>query len=136
MLSVTLKQVIARWSSRRDELRRLGAFVDGVKLCDEVLADLTAVVSIHDEVLTLTEAARHSGYSSEHLGRLVRDGKTPNAGRPNAPRIRVHQLPCKAGHLPPERVPKTISEIGAHGPNAGRCHRPTQPVGPDRLATG
>ncbi len=107
---MTLKQVIARWSSRRDELRRLGAFVDGVKLCDEVIADLTAVVSTHDEMLTLTEAARYSGYSREHLGRLVRDCKIPNAGRPNAPRIRLRHLPCKAGYLPPERVPEHLSD--------------------------
>ncbi len=28
------------------------------------------------------EAARRSGYYADHLGRLVRDGKIPNAGRP------------------------------------------------------
>jgi hypothetical protein len=49
------------------------------------------------EALTLTEAADESGYSADHLGRLVRDGKIPNAGRPGAPRIARRSLPAKAG---------------------------------------
>lgn len=32
----------------------------------------------------------------DHLGRLVRDGKTPNAGRPGAPRIALKDLPRNA----------------------------------------
>ena len=53
-----------------------------------------------DEVLNLTEAADESGYSTAHLGRLVRVGTIPNAGRPNAPRIRRGDLPRKATGLP------------------------------------
>ena len=105
-----LTALIERWRARRDELSRLGALVDGRKLCDQVLTDLTALSSIDDVPLTLTEAARCSGYSREHLGRLVRDCKIPNAGRPNAPRIRLRHLPCKAGYLPPERVPEHLSD--------------------------
>ena len=45
------------------------------------------------ELLDLKEAARESGYSADHLGRLVRDGKIPNAGRRNAPKIRRIDLP-------------------------------------------
>ncbi len=47
-------------------------------------------------VLTLTEAAATSGYSADHLGHLVREGKIPNAGRPGAPRIALRDLPRKA----------------------------------------
>ena len=43
-----------------------------------------------------TPAARESGYSADHLGRLVRDGRIPNAGRPGAPRIARSHLPRKA----------------------------------------
>ena len=42
-----------------------------------------------------TPAARESGYSADHLGRLVRDGRIPNAGRPGAPRIARSHLPRK-----------------------------------------
>ena len=49
-----------------------------------------------DRLLTLREAAEMSGYSADHLGRAVREGKIPNAGRHRAPRIRLRDLPKKA----------------------------------------
>lgn len=55
-----------------------------------------------DEPLNLREAATLSGYTEDHLGRLVRDGKIPNSGRKHAPRIRRADLPIKPGHLPDE----------------------------------
>ena len=48
------------------------------------------------------ETARRSEYSADYLGRPVRDGKIPNAGRPGAPRIALKDLPRKA-HVPAER---------------------------------
>jgi hypothetical protein len=54
--------------------------------------------SLHDhgsEALPLQEAARESGYTPDHLGRLIREGTLSNAGRPNAPRIRRSDLPRK-----------------------------------------
>ncbi len=91
----------ARWLARRDELRRLHALVDGAELCDTLLAELDALVRASaDAPLSLQHAAAESGYSADHLGRLVREGKLPNAGRPNAPKIRRGDLPQKAGTLP------------------------------------
>ena len=59
-------------------------------------AELEATLRERDETtLSLTEAARESGYSADHLGRLVRDGRIPNAGRPGAPRIARSHLPRK-----------------------------------------
>ena len=87
-----------RWLTRRDELRRLHALVDGATLCDELLADLDiAVRSEGAAALSLREAARASGYSADHLGRLVRAGTVVNVGRPNAPKVRLSDLPRKAG---------------------------------------
>ena len=51
--------------------------------------------------LTLGEAAAESGYSADHLGRLVREGKIPNAGRPNAPRIARRELLTKSNPTTP-----------------------------------
>lgn len=56
-----------------------------------------------NQQLTLAQAARESGYSPEHLGRFVRLGKIPNAGRPNAPRIRRGDVPHKPGPCGPNR---------------------------------
>lgn len=48
----------------------------------------------HEE-LSLLAAARESGYTPDHLSRLIREGKIPNAGRRNAPRVRRADLPRK-----------------------------------------
>ena len=47
-------------------------------------------------LLNLQQAAEESGYSTDHLGRLVRGGKIPNAGRPGAPRIARRDLPTQS----------------------------------------
>lgn len=51
-------------------------------------------------ILTLHEAAAESGYSAEHLARLIRHGKIPNVGRRHAPRVRRGDLPRKPHVLP------------------------------------
>ena len=87
-----------RWLARRDELRRLKASVDGAALCDEVLADLEKLVSDRAEKpVTVREAAKLSGYSEDHIGRLLREGKLDNVGRKHAPRVMPSALPRRAG---------------------------------------
>ena len=90
----------AKWRTEADALRRRHASVDGAALCVEMLADFEAVVATEmDAALNLQEAAAESGYSPDHLGALVRQGKIPSVGRPNAPRIRRQDLPRKASRL-------------------------------------
>lgn len=85
-----------RWLTRRDELRRLHALVDGATLCDELLGELDRLADdAANELLPLRRAAAESGYTADHLGRLLREGKLANAGRANAPRIRRGDLPRK-----------------------------------------
>jgi len=68
--------------------------VDGAEVCAEVLADLRSVLAAEDgQSLTLAQAAARSGYSEDHLGRLVRSGRLPNLGRKGSPRIRAGDLP-------------------------------------------
>ncbi len=70
----------------------------GGPLCREFLADLEAVAQVAtDELLTVAQAAAESGYSHEHVARMVREGTIPNAGRRRAPRIRRTDLPRKPG---------------------------------------
>lgn len=54
-----------------------------------------ALHSATAHVVTLEQAATVSGYTADHLARLLRTGRIPNAGRRNAPRIRVGDLPSK-----------------------------------------
>jgi hypothetical protein len=105
-------ELIAKWTAQADEMRRRGSLVNGAALCEEFLADLRTLTEGEDDAtLNLQEAARESGYSADHLGRLVRSGQIPNAGRPNAPRIRRGDLPRKAGTLPPPA--REITLVGA-----------------------
>ena len=91
----------ANWRRRAKSLRRYGGETPAAAL-ERCAADLEATLVERDETtLSLVEASRASGYSADHLGRLVRDGKIPNAGRPNAPRIALRDLPRKA-HAPTE----------------------------------
>jgi hypothetical protein len=48
-----------------------------------------------DVFLTVTMAAQMSGYSPDHLGRLVREGKLTSYGRKGKPMLRLGDLPKK-----------------------------------------
>ena len=88
------------WRKRAKALRRYGGDTPAVAL-DRCADDLEATLRERDETtLSLVEAAMESGYSADHLGRLVRDGKIPNAGRPGAPRIARAHLPRKVHAMP------------------------------------
>lgn len=97
-------EFLAKWRQRRDEYDRLTAAVEARALLDTLLGDLELLFAQEEEfALTLREAARESGYSQDHLARLIREGTIPNAGRPRAPRIRRKDLPRKAASLPGPR---------------------------------
>ena len=102
----------ATWRTQAKALRRYGGETPAVAL-ESCAAELEATLRERDETtLSLTEAARESGYSADHLGRLVRDGKIPNAGRPGAPRIARSHLARKAPAEPPlvnELRPRQVS---------------------------
>lgn len=52
-----------------------------------------------DEPLTLKLASQESGYSVDHLGRMIRDGMISNAGRKGSPRILRRNLPVQNSRL-------------------------------------
>ena len=86
----------AEWRAQAEGLRQFGADAQA-KAVDRCAAHLEEVLRYEgDALLTLPEAASESGYSADHIGRLVREGKIPNAGRPGAPRIARRDLPLKA----------------------------------------
>ena len=97
----SVETLLANWRRHAKALRRYGGETPATAL-ESCAADLEATLVERDETtFSLVEAATESGYSADHLGRLVRDGKIPNAGRPGAPRIARTDLPRKA-HAPAE----------------------------------
>jgi predicted DNA-binding transcriptional regulator AlpA len=91
---MTLDEFRSHWERRRDDFAQLRAQIDAATLIDQLLADLAlATAEHHTALLTLTQAAHVSGYSADHLGRLVRIGELTNYGRSHAPRVRSGDLP-------------------------------------------
>ena len=91
-----LTALLGEWRRRAVTIRQYGgeAPARALEACAE---ELQAALRRKDRtVLTLKEASRATGYSASHLGRLVRAGTIPNAGRPGAPRIALRYLPRKA----------------------------------------
>ena len=69
--------------------------VDGAALVREIVSSIRSIRDTSlEEPLSLAEAARLSGYTADHIGRVVREGKLPNVGRKNAPRVRARDLPA------------------------------------------
>lgn len=120
----TLDELLARWEARRADAERLGAMAPIAAIAAEVLADLATLRPPDDELLSLSEAARESGYSVDRLQKLVAQGTIPNAGRKGKPAIRRRDLPRKpaaplrpgAGesHLPPRR--RIVLAARTHAP--------------------
>jgi len=109
---VTRHDFMTKWRARRDELARLGAQVDGAMLCDEVLAEVEALLNGEDEALLgLQDAAAHSGYSSDHLRRLHRLGKLPA-------RRDGRRLFFRVGDLPKKPSVVDVRPLRAYDPHA------------------
>jgi len=83
------------WREEAEHLRELGADPQAGTLewCARALE--VAWDTWKNEELPLGPAAEESGYTADHLGRLLRDRKIHNAGAPDGPRIRRQDLPRK-----------------------------------------
>ena len=105
--TMTRDELRERWAARREEYERLRVQVDGARVIAEFLSDLESVEHDSGErLLSLQQAAELSGYSAEHLARLVRAGTIPNGGRHNKPLIRLADVPRK----PKQRLDKTLKK--------------------------
>ncbi len=74
------------------------------------------------ELLTLPQAAEESGYSTDHLGRLIHEGRIPNASAVAGSKaiLRMH-LPRKPGHgVAPIHTTVPSSRLQAARAVAGR----------------
>ena len=85
----------AHWEADAEVLERRGD-PRGATLCRQCAVELREAIRAEgNSSLTLSEAARESGYSEDHLRHGVASGKIPNAGKRGAPRIRRIDLPTK-----------------------------------------
>ena len=100
---MTLSEIRGRWAAKRDELAKLKASVDGATLCDQLLEDLDQLALDPKESLTLSQASARSGYTTDHLSRLIRQGKLKNVGRKGSPRV-------FAADLPKRPTPKSLAD--------------------------
>jgi hypothetical protein len=103
-VSVTHADLIAEWRNHAALCRRYGgdSMARTLEQCARELEETDAAA--RDTALTLDEAARASGFSAEHLGRLVRQGAIPNAGRKGVPRICRGDLPRRCSRVASERT--------------------------------
>jgi len=96
----------AKWEAKADELKKLGALVNGDALCAAMLEDFRQVeASAANEILTLSEAARISGYSSTHLA------------RPGGAHLR--RTPLRPFH--PDDIPQNRRQILRGKPGLAAC---------------
>lgn len=94
------QELSSRWREQASLLRHHRLERDAAWLEDRADELEQSLTEVEADLVTLTEAAQISGYSADHLGRLVRDGKLANLGRPKAPRVRTRDLPRKAQLTP------------------------------------
>ncbi len=97
---MTYQELRSKWNARRELLSILEANVSAEKTIAEFISDLDEFHNAaHTTTLSLKEAAELTGYSTRHLGRLIQQGKIPNLGRRNAPRVRLSDLCFKTPGL-------------------------------------
>jgi hypothetical protein len=87
--------LLDRWRADATALRRRGAtgFAQLLEGCAEELE--AWLQGRESEVLGLPEASEESGYSQEHLRRLVREGILPDVATDGPIRVRRGDLPRK-----------------------------------------
>lgn len=114
----------AKWAAEGHRMRQRDDYVRGVVLCEEFVADLEQLVEIEEErLLSVREAAERSGYSADHLARLVRTGRIPDRRAPGSKGrigIRLSDLPRKpsAQHTDIAGVHDLASRLSIRGKEA------------------
>lgn len=92
--SKTVSDLPSQWREFAERNRQMG-LPDFVVAVYHALAKSleAALASEQNTTLSLEEASTASGYSVDHIGRLLRKGQLPNVGRKFKPRVRVADLP-------------------------------------------
>ena len=106
---MTELELVLSWREQAARYERDGVTI-AARVLDRCAQELeSAIANAGQEAVSLNDGARLSGYSADHLSRLIRDGRIPNVGTKRRPRIRVADLPRKAALTSPRR----LSIVGA-----------------------
>ena len=109
---MTRDVLVSKYRRRKAEFAGVGAQVDGAAICGEILSDLELLwVTEEDGRLTLAQAAQRSGYSKDHLARMVRQGKIPDLRAPGS----KGRILIRAADLPSRPARHHNSTTDAHG---------------------
>lgn len=91
-----LESLAAKWEQEAGEQREQWCNETAASVLDRARGELLGALDKEGgELLNLAQAARESGYTADHIGRLVKEGKLYNYGRNHAPRVRRGDLPRK-----------------------------------------
>lgn len=94
------EQLLATWGERANHLERYAPEVArAIRECADDLR--TAIKATADLEVTPTEAAKLTGYTTRAYSDMLADGRVPNLGNKQRPRMRLRDLPRKPGHIPP-----------------------------------
>ena len=109
---MTRDEFVSKYRRRKAEFAKVSAQVDGAAICGEILSDLELLwVTEEDEWLTLDQAAERSGYSKEHLARMVRQGRIRDSRPPGS----KGRILIRAADLPSKPTPLHNGTRDAHG---------------------
>jgi hypothetical protein len=97
-----ITNMTGEWREDAVTLREYGAEPQALALehCADALE--RGIKAWREAPLTLAQASALGGYTTDHLGRMVRQGKIPNAGRAGAPRIAREHVPIKSAAVAQE----------------------------------
>ena len=99
------RRLIEAWRDRAGHLRRYAPEV--AVAWEDAAAELEEYDREHAQtILTRMQAAEESGYTPDHISRLIKDGKIENVGKKGAPRARRGDLPRK-----PKRSPRPTPRL-------------------------
>ena len=90
-----MQDLLARWRGEAEAVERCG-HEPTAKLIRRLAVEVEeALRDDQEDTLTLAEAALESGYSVDHLRKMLAAETIPNAGERGRPRIRRGDLPVK-----------------------------------------
>lgn len=94
-IAMIVSALPSHWRAEAERLRDLAA--EGqARALERAARELEASLQAGaHEIVTLDVAANESGFSADHLGRLIRQGKLRNYGQKRTPRVRLADVPRK-----------------------------------------